>query len=387
MIPQIVVNRKGAGRIAAGHPWIFASDVVERGEALPGDAVELRDPRGRSLGTAHYSSQSQITLRLLSSRAEEIGRNFFLGRISKAEAYRKRVVQGTEAYRVVYGEADLLPGLVIDRYGDYFAVQTLSQGMDRARGEIVSCIQELFAPKAVVARNEAAVRKQEGLPQETLVLAGDLPEGVHVNMNSLTWSIDLLHGQKTGIFLDQRENYIAAAKYAYGRALDCFTFNGGFALHLAKSCASVEAIDSSAAALQTAETNKRLNQIGNVAFQEDDVFDALVRFANGRRRFDTIVLDPPAFTKSRAAMEGAMRGYKEINQRALRLLDSGGVLITCSCSHHLSEALLLEMLASAALDAGRTLRVIERRTQALDHPILLTVPETLYLKCVIVQVL
>jgi len=349
--------------------------------------VEVRDPRGKILGTAHYSSQSQITLRLLSSKVEEIGRNFLLERIRKASEYRQRVVTGTEAYRLVFGEADQLPGLVIDRYGDCFAVQLLTQGMDRCRGLIVDCLQELFSPKAVVARNEASVRKQEGLVQETLLLSGELPDRVALQMNGFAWSIDLLHGQKTGIFLDQRENYLAAAKYAHGRALDCFTCNGGFALHLAKTCESVEAIDSSATALETAEANKRLNQMDNVVFREEDVFDALARFAGARRHFDTIVLDPPAFTKSRAAIEGAVRGYKEINQKALRLLDSGGILITCSCSHHFSEALLLETLASAALDTGRTLRVIERRTQALDHPILLTVPETLYLKCVIVQVL
>ena len=287
---------------------------------------------------------------------------------------------------MVFGEGDRLPALVVDRYGDYLVVQTLDQGMDQAKSLIADCLVELFAPRGIVARNDAPVRAKENLPLETGVLWGEAPERVEVCMNGLTLAADLMHGQKTGVYLDQRENYTAAARYAHGRALDCFTSTGGFALHMAPRCESVEAADSSASALATARGNAAANGISNVAFREADVFDLLTSYASARRQFQTVVLDPPAFAKSRRAVEGAARGYKDINVRALRLLAPGGILVTCSCSHHMSEAMLLEVVAEASLDAGRTLRVLERRTQAQDHPILLTVPETLYLKCLVLEV-
>jgi 23S rRNA (cytosine1962-C5)-methyltransferase len=381
------VNRKAAGRIASGHPWIFASDILDRGQAAGGDAVLVIDPGGKPLGTAHYSDSSQISLRLLSDRAETIDHAFYLRRIADAEAYRKRVVKDSTAYRLVHGEADQLPGLVIDRYGEYFTMQTLDQGMDRAKLELLSVLQELFAPRGVVERNDVPVRKREALPLQSALLAGEVPSSVPVEMNGLTFHADLLHGQKTGIFLDQRENYVAVARYARGRALDCFTSTGGFALHMAADCESVEAVDSSEAILKAAELNRAANEIGNVEFREADVFEVLAGYASAHRRFETVVLDPPAFAKSRGNLDAAVRGYKEINRRALELLGPGGVLITCSCSHHLSEAALLEIVASAALDTGRKLRVLERRAQSQDHPILLTVPETLYLKCLILEVM
>lgn len=385
-MPTVRINRKGAGRIAAGHLWVFASDVLDRGSAEPGDAVTVVDPQGHTLGVAHYSSTSQICLRLLSARVEPIDRPFFDRRIAAAEALRKRVVAGTDAYRLVHGEADLLPGLVIDRYADCFTLQTLDQGMERAKADITTCLVEQFAPRAIVERNDAAVRKRESLPLVSSVLCGELPARVPIHMNGLELEADLLLGQKTGVFLDQRENYVAASRYARGLALDCFTSTGGFALHLAGGCESVEAIDSSAGALETARSNARRNGLDNIEFREADVFDALGTYAAARRRFDTIILDPPAFAKSRTALEGAARGYKEINRRALQLLGPGGILVTCSCSHHVSEAMLLELVAEASLDTGRRLRVLERRSQAQDHPILLTVPETLYLKCLILEV-
>jgi 23S rRNA (cytosine1962-C5)-methyltransferase len=324
---------------------------------------------------------------MLSGRVETINREFYLRRIGAAEEHRKRVVAGSDAYRLVHGEADQLPGLVIDRYGDYFTLQTLDQGMDRAKGDIVSAIEELFSPRGIVERNDAAVRKREALPLQSGVVAGDVPETIAVRMNGLQMHADLLHGQKTGIFLDQRENYVAAARYGRGRALDCFTSTGGFALHLAPHCESVEAVDSSETALGAARMNCESNGIGNVELREADVFEALAGHATARRRFDIVVLDPPAFAKSRQSLEAAIRGYGEINRRALQLLDSGGILVTCSCSHHLSEAALLEIVAKASLDTGRKLRVLERRMQAQDHPVLLTVPETLYLKCLILEVI
>jgi 23S rRNA (cytosine1962-C5)-methyltransferase len=383
-LTTVRVNRKAADRAASGHPWIFSSDVVDRGDAAPGDTVRVVDHRNQLVGVAHYSSTSQITLRLLSGKIETADRAFFLRRLQAALAHRERVVENSNAYRLVFSEADLLPGLIVDRYGPYVVMQTLDQGMDRARDVIVNCLQEIRGPAGILARNDASVRRLEGLPLEVVTLAGEIPERVHIEMNGLRLEADLLKGQKTGVYLDQRENYLAAARWARGRVLDCFTSTGGFALHAAARAESVEAVDSSAGALATAEANARANGIENVAFRQADVFE----FLSGiERRYAMIVLDPPAFAKSRKAVDDAARGYKEINLRALRLLDPGGVLITCSCSHHVSEAALYEVIAQAALDAGKTLRVLERRTQASDHPILLTVPETLYLKCLVLEVL
>jgi 23S rRNA (cytosine1962-C5)-methyltransferase len=347
--------------------------------------VKVADPERRALGMAHYSSTSQICLRLLSREIQEIGPEFFAQRLAEANEFRRMVVRDTDAYRVVHGEGDRLPALVVDRYSDYLVIQTLDQGMDAAKDWIVAALVNLFSPRGIIARNDVAVRAHEQLPLETGVVYGEAPGDLTVHMNGLSFRADLLGGQKTGIFLDQRENYLAAAGYAHGRALDCFTSTGSFALHLAAKCESVEAVDSSAAALATAEANRLANGIGNVTFREADVFEVLAGYASARREFSTVVLDPPAFAKSRRNLEAAARGYKEINLRALRLLGPGGVLVTCSCSHHLSEAMLLEIVAEAALDAKRELRVLERRTQAQDHPILLTVPETCYLKCLVLQ--
>ncbi|MEO7649315.1 MAG: class I SAM-dependent rRNA methyltransferase [Bryobacteraceae bacterium] len=385
MTHSVRVNRHGADRISAGHVWIFSSDVINRGEAPAGEAVRVLDPKGRTLGAAHYSSASQICLRMLSSRPEAIGGPFLEARLAAAAAHRERVVSDTDAYRVVHAEGDLLPALIVDRYGDYLSVQTLDQGMDRARHWVIASLIKLLAPKGIVLRNDAAVREKEELPLETSIVHGEVPPRVALRMNGLQFFADLMGGQKTGTYLDQRENYFAARRYARGNALDCFTSSGGFALHLASQCDSVEAIDSSASAIASANENKAANAIENVEFREADVFELLAGHVNARRQFATIVLDPPAFTKSRGSVEAALRGYKEINLRALRLLAPGGTLITCSCSHHISESMLAETLAAASLDAGRRLRVLERRTQAQDHPILLTVPETHYLKCFIVQ--
>jgi 23S rRNA (cytosine1962-C5)-methyltransferase len=381
--PQVRVNRKAADRVLSGHPWIYSSDVTNRGEAQAGDAVRVIDPRGACLGTAHYSSTSQIALRMLSRAAEPIDKSFFLRRLTEAIRLRERVVRDSNACRLVFSEADLLPGLIADRYSQYLAIQTLSQGMERSRDLVVHCLTELLQPAGIVARNDVSTRTLEDLSRETTTLAGEIPEQALIEMNGLKLQVDLLHGQKTGAYLDQRENYVAAAHHARGRVLDCFTSAGGFALHAARRAESVEAIDSSAAALEIAESNARLNGFSNIQFRRADVFE----FLRGiERRYSMVVLDPPAFAKSRRQLDDAARGYKEINMRALRLLDAGGILVACSCSHHVSEAMLLEIVAQASLDAGKTLRVLERRTQASDHPILLTVPETMYLKCLILEV-
>ena len=382
-LPEVRVSRKGADRWSAGHPWIFRSDVTASGKAQPGDTVRVMDARGQFIGQAHYSAASQITLRMMGRSAEAVD---IAARIAAAQRFRDLVVTGTDAYRLVYAEGDFLPALIIDRYHDTFAVQTLNQSMDRATPEIVAALEAQFAPRAIIARNDSGVRSLENLPREIKMLKGELPGPVEIHMNGFRMEADLTHGQKTGVFLDQRENYLAAARFASGRALDCFTSTGGFALHLARTCDQVEAVDSSSAALATAKRNADANSIGNIHFREADVFEVLAGYASARRTFDTVVLDPPAFAKSRQQIEAAVRGYKEINLRALRLLGPGGVLVTCSCSHHVSEALLLEVVADAALDCGRTLRILERRTQAQDHPLLLTVPETLYLKAIILQV-
>jgi len=382
LLAPISVNQKGADRALSGHPWIYASDVVDRGSAQPGDAVVVKDPRGRILGNAHYSSTSQITVRMLGR--EPIDKAFFVQRLTAAIVHRETVVENSTAYRLVFSEADLLPGLIVDRYGSYVVMQTLTQGMERVRDLVAHCLVELLAPAGVLARNDASVRKLEGLSQEVVTLAGEIPERVRIEMNGLRLEADLLRGQKTGVYLDQRENYAAVAKHARGRVLDCFTSTGGFALHAAVHAESVEAVDSSELALATGEANARANTISNVQFRKADVFE----FLSGiERRYSMVILDPPAFAKSRRDLDDAARGYKEINLRALRLLDSGGILVTCSCSHHMSEAALLEIVAEASLDAGKTLRVLDRRTQASDHPILLTVPETHYLKCLILQVI
>jgi 23S rRNA (cytosine1962-C5)-methyltransferase len=388
MKPVVRVNRKAAERVAAGHPWIFSSDVTSRGNAEPGDVVAVLGPRDRMLGVAHFSSSSQICLRMLAEEECEIGREFWLSRLRAALALRNRLISGTDAYRLVHGEADLLPALVVDRYGGYLSIQTLSQGMEKVKGEIVASLEELLSPMGIVERNDSPVRKHEELAVTAGVLRGEIPERVRVTMNGLQFGVDLLHGQKTGLFLDQRENYAAAARYAKGQALDLFcSSTAGFALHMARRCEAVEAVDSSGTALRQAVENRDANGIGNVIFREANVFDLLNGYRIARRRYDMIVLDPPAFAKSRGQVEGALRGYKQINLRALELLGPGGVLVTCSCSQHIAEGAFLEMVAGAALDARRMVRVLERRTQSQDHPILLTAPETHYLKCLILDVL
>ncbi len=378
MLPTVRVNRKAVTRLTNGHPWIFLSDVIDTGEACPGDVVKVADERNRPLCQAHYSSTSQIALRRLPDPLD------WRTVLTAAAAFRERHVHGTDACRMVHAEGDFLPALIVDRYGDYFTLQALDQGMDRATPEIVEALVELFHPKGIIARNDAAVRTQENLPREIRVLYGEIPERVSIRMNGLQFSSDLQRGQKTGIFLDQRENYVAAARYARGRALDCFTSSGGFALHMAARCEHVEGVDSSERALASAVGNQTANGITNVQFREADVFDLLSGQA-ADKRYDTVVLDPPAFAKSRKQLDRALGAYKEINLRALKALSSGGILVSCSCSHHVSEAELLGVIAQAALDARRTLRVLERRTQSQDHPILLTVPETHYLKCLVFE--
>jgi 23S rRNA (cytosine1962-C5)-methyltransferase len=391
-VQSIRVSRKAADRLASGHPWVFSSDILSRGQAQPGDIVRVVDQKGRALGVAHYSSTSQIVLRLLERSQAPVDAAFYRRRLEQAAQFRSRHVHDTDAYRLVHAEADLLPGLIVDRYGDCLVVQTLTQGMEHAQPLIARALQDLFAPQGILARNDVAVRKKEDLPLETKVLAGDVPERVSLRMNGLAWRANLIAGQKTGVYLDQRENYLAArhaaARSGAGRrVLDCFTSTGGFALHLASVCERVEAVDSSADALSAAAGNRDANGIANVDFREADVFELLAGYNSARRAFDIVVLDPPAFAKSRASVPKALEAYRELNLRALRLLGSGGILVTCSCSHHVHEGPFLGAIASAAAEASRMVRILERRTQSADHPVLLAVPETQYLKCVVCEVL
>lgn len=384
MFISVRINRKAESRIASGHPWIFRSDVLDTAGARGGDVVIVSGGR-RQLGIAHFSASSKIALRMLSPHVEPVDASFFRKRIEAALAFRRQIVHGTDAYRLIHAEADALPALIVDRYANFFVAQMLDQGMDRATPDIVSALVDLFQPEGILARNDAAVRTQEELPRETRLLHGAVPPSVGIAMNGLHLRAALHGGMKTGIFLDQRENYVAAAHWARGVALDCFTSTGGFALHMSSRCEWVEAIDSSAPALETARANAAANAISNIDFRQADVFDTLAGYAAAHRRFDTVVLDPPAFAKSRAHLDSAARAYKEINRRAFQLLAPGGILVTCSCSHHLSEADLLALVAEASVETGRRLRIVERRAQASDHPVLLTVPETLYLKCLLLQ--
>lgn len=384
---SIRVNRKAVARLSTGHPWVFTGDLTDKKAATGGSAVAVLDPHGRSLGVAHYSDSSLISLRMLDRGRPTVDAAFFRKRIEAAAAMRARHVRDTEAYRLVHAEADLLPGLVIDRYGDCFVLQSLTQGMNAAQPWIVEALVDLFSPRAIVARNDAAVRDKENLPRTVDVVHGEAPEFAEFTMNGMRWRTDLLHGQKTGVFLDQRENYRAVRKFAHGRALDCFTCTGGFALHIASVCEIVDAVDSSEEAIQSAEWNRKANSISHVHFRQADMFDLLAAYSSSRRTYDTVILDPPALAKSRNAIDAAARAYRELNTRALRLLPPGGTLVSCSCSHHVSEAALLSVIAEASLETNRTLRVLERRTQSIDHPTLLTVPETNYLKCLIFEVL
>ncbi len=388
-----IISPKGAARVRAGHLWIYRSDVIKRPKAATGAVVRITDHRGRFLAWAHYGAESEITLRLLTTQDVTIDRAFWRARLRAARAWRERVVSETAAYRLIHAEGDALPGLIVDRYGDCFSLQTLTRGMEALKPLWVELLVEEFQPRLIVERNDAKVRQLEGMPLINSVLyaatgeAQLAPAEFTVSENGLKFWIDLLGGQKTGAFLDQRENRAAARRYGYGRALDCFSFHGSFALHLARACERVTALDISAVAIERARRNAELNGLSNIEFVEANVFDRLRDYEEAGERFDTIVLDPPAFAKNRGAVEAALRGYKEINLRALKLLKPGGVLITCSCSYHVNEELFLAMLAEAARDAGRMVQVIEKRTQGRDHPILLTVPETYYLKCVIVRVL
>ena len=405
MLNVIVVNQRGAARLKAGHLWVYRSDIAS-GDAKPGALVEVHDERGRRLGSALYSSSSQIAIRLLTSEplTESALPQLIRDRIAAAVRFRQANARDTDSYRVIFSEGDLLPGLIVDRYNDVLTMQILTQAFDREklRGAVVDSLAEHFPEASLIERVDPHIRELEQLParESQLLRAPDSARSSSdsgsgraqtiFTFNGVRFHFDALGGQKTGAFLDQRENYAAAARYAHGQALDCFTYQGGFALHLARVCDHVAAVDSSRPALEVAEQNEQLNRehhrSGEIEWTEANAFDLLKDYATSGRQYDTIVLDPPAFAKSKRAVDTALRGYKELNLRALKMLRPGGVLVTCSCSFHVSEREFLEMLGSAAADAGRRVRILEKRGAAIDHPVLLNMPETAYLKCLICRV-
>ena len=381
---RVTVSSRGEQRIRLGHPWVYRTDVVDVA-ARGGDIVTVIGARQRVLGQALFSDRSQIPIRMLTHGEAVADVGLLRSRIRAAIAFREGLRLDATAYRLVHGEADLLPSLIVDRYGDYLAVQTLSQGMDRLLPTIVGVLQELLAPAGILARNDPRVRSLEGLEQSVDVVLGSVPDAVLVREGPIEYDVDLRRGQKTGLFLDQRENREAAAHYAHGRLLDCFSYNGGFALFLARACTEVEAIDISADAVARIAANAQRNRVTNVRAREANVFDELRRLDKAGERFDTIVLDPPAFAKNKAAVANARAGYKEINLRAMRLLRPGGYLVTCSCSYNVTEPMFAEVVEEAAIDGETQMTLVEKRSQGRDHPVLLGVPETHYLKCFILR--
>jgi 23S rRNA (cytosine1962-C5)-methyltransferase len=385
-IPTVVISTRGEERLAGGHLWIYRSDLKE-GDARAGDLVHVRGTRGRALGLALYSTQSQIALRMFAQDISQDGPDIdrvLRERIDQALAFRKSLAIDATAYRLVHGEADLLPSLVVDRYADYLVVQALSQGTDRWLPKIAHLLEEALHPRGILARNDPRARLLEGLDQRVDVIAGEVPETVAVREGEIEYDVDLRKGQKTGLFLDQRENREASARYAHGRLLDCFSYNGGFALALGRHCDDTIAIDISEDAIARLDRNARRNGV-KIDGRVGNVFDELRGLERLGERFDTIVLDPPAFAKNKASVAKAATGYKEINLRALRLLRAGGILVTCSCSYNVNEAMFAQIVYEAAADARVQVSVVEKRMQARDHPVLLAVPETYYLKCFILR--
>ena len=384
---EAVVSPKGARRWQQGHPWIYRSDVTHRPDA-PAGAVRVRDSRGKPLGVALWSPRSEISLRLLDTNPSAIiHQRWWTERITACVARRSTLAASANAYRLIHGEGDGLPSLIADKYDAYVVVQLMSAGLEAFRDDIVAALQAAAAPRGILARNDVPLRKKEGLTLESALLAGEVPQTVEVRERGVKYLAAPWDGQKTGAFLDQRENRSFIGSLARGRALDCFSYHGSFALHLATRADAVLALDASGAALARAQENARLNGFSNIETVEVNAFEFLKERERARERFDTIVLDPPAFAKNRASLPAAIRGYKEINLRGMRLLSPGGLLFTASCSFHLTKPLFLEMLQSAAEDSGRRLALREVRGQPLDHPEVLTIPETGYIKGALIEAL
>jgi 23S rRNA (cytosine1962-C5)-methyltransferase len=385
---KVIVNEKGKRRILAGHPWVFRSDIKVDSNQLAG-IVLVSDEKGRSLGKAFFSPHSQITLRMITPRDEVINVPYWEQKIKSAHHFRESVSILSNAYRVIFGESDGIPSFILDRYGDAFAFQILSAGLETERENILDAVKHLFRPTLLVERNDVSVRNLEKLPLSAQIVEGNIAPSLQVREGDLRFEVDLLSGQKTGAFLDQRENRFKAALFAKGRkrVLDAFSYQGWFACHLAKKTEEVVCVEQSEAACKQIEANALLNELNNITVVSKNVFDYLHEADQGKERFDLINLDPPAFVKSRRQLSQAIKGYKEINLRALKLLKNEGILITSSCSFHISDEEFLEVIRDAAQDAKRRVQIIGIGHQASDHPILVGFPESKYLKCLFLRVI
>ena len=381
--PTVRVTRKGAARWASGHPWIYRSDTLDRAEN-PG-VVRVTDERGRFLGQALYSPASEISLRLLEATEQPVDRPWWISRLTACRAQRDRI--DATAYRLVHGEGDGLPSLIVDRYDRWVVMQILSAGLETMRDDIVAAVRQVLEPEGILLRNDVAVRRHERLPEEITLVYGSVPERVEVREGTVRYWAAPWTGQKTGAFLDQRENRLRAGRLTRpgGRALDCFAYHGSFALHMAEHAGEVIALDVSEEALQRGSENASLNGFTNVTWRLGDAFDVLKEMDRARERFDIVVVDPPAFAKSRDTVTGALRGYNEVNRRAMRLLAPGGILVTASCSFHVRRPDFEAMLAGAAADSQRRMVVVEHLGQGADHPEVLTIPEIGYLKGMVLQ--
>jgi 23S rRNA (cytosine1962-C5)-methyltransferase len=382
--PSVIISSRGEQRVRAGHPWVYGADVVDV-RAEGGEIVQVVGPRHRTIGQALYSDRSQIPIRMLTRGDVVADLSLLRTRLQNAVRFRTSLDLDATAYRLVHAEADLLPSLVVDKYGDYLVAQALSQGMDRLLPSITEMLVELLSPKGILGRNDPKVRVLEGLEQTVELLYGEVPESIVVREGPVEYVVDLRKGQKTGLFLDQRENRSAAALYARGHLLDCFSYNGGFALRLAPGCQHVDAIDISSDAVVRIRANAERNGLSQVEAREANVFDELRRLERAGARYETIVLDPPAFAKNKTSVPNALAGYKEINLRAMRLLVPGGYLITCSCSYNVNEEMFASVLHEASIDSHTPVTIVEKRMQARDHPVLAGVPETHYLKWFILR--
>jgi 23S rRNA (cytosine1962-C5)-methyltransferase len=381
----LTLTSKGFAWFRKGHPWIFRDDLEKIQDAAPGAVVILEKKNGEFAAQGFYSDRSKIAFRLVSRERGAIDREFWKGRLQQAARFREAVVQKANACRLVYAESDGIPSLIVDRYANHLVMQTLSQGADHLAPLFAELLSELFQPSSLIVRNDLAVRDLEGLPQEKKVILGTLPGRIEVQEGDIRYWVDPWTGQKTGAYLDQRENRIRAGTYLRGKVLDAFCYQGLFGLHAARSATRVTCLDSSPEALERAAENARLNGLENLEFRRENAFDFLKAEVERGNRYDGINLDPPAFARSRGDVDAAARGYRELNLRAMRLLNPGGVLVASSCSYNLSESRFIEILKESAGDAKADLRIIEKRGQSADHPVLLTFPESYYLKCLILE--
>jgi 23S rRNA (cytosine1962-C5)-methyltransferase len=381
---RLILTPKGLSWFRKGHPWIFRNDLERNHDAAPGSIVFLETKNGKFLAQGFYSDHSKIAFRLISRTQEAIDTNHWKKCIHRAFQYRQAVVRQTNAYRLVFGESDGIPSLIIDRYADHFVMQTLTQGTENLIYPITEILLDIFHPHSIILRNDLAVRELEGLPPEKKIIFGNSSQKVEVFEGEIRYQTDLWNGQKTGAYLDQRENRLLATRFLRGRVLDAFCYNGLFGLHAARNACRVIGIDSSPEAIEQARDNALLNGLVNTEYRKENVFNFL-KAEEERQPYDGIILDPPAFAKSKENIAGATRGYKELNQRAIRLLKPGGILVTSSCSDNLSESKFLEILRECEKDLGCTLRIIERRGQSVDHPVLLSFPESFYLKCLFLE--